>query len=416
MAWLFKNASFRGIGFYVDTSDRDGGRTLIAHTIPQGEGELWEDVGPESDVVQIEAYLVGAPAQNLTSFNPQIDSLQTRNQFPSQQPADPTLFYWRDRLLQALERKGPGTLEHPLYGILWVRARRWRFTEQKGEQGFIRASIEFVRERQFAPTITVSTKSPTGAAAERSDALEAAAGADVTEGLVTAGAETARDASSGELTKLGNALKSMKAAGEQAAELSRQAVGMINDAKALATIPADMVSRVVTSVRDVERAFNDALGALAAYEVLLELVPDVWGSPAEDNNAGLVSSLTRSAAAGGALRAIVRVEWDSYEQAVARRGELFSRLESLARTASDTLYEELSEYQATLTALVPPEGENLPRVGTFVPPTSMPALVVAQRVYGDATREAEIIARNRIRNPNLVPGGRALEVLVDGSR
>jgi prophage DNA circulation protein len=41
---------------------------------------------------------------------------------------------------------------------------------------------------------------------------------------------------------------------------------------------------------------------------------------------------------------------------------------------------------------------------------TLPALVVAHRVYGDATRADEIVSRNRVRHPGFVPGGIALEV------
>mgnify|MGYP000977712715 CR=1 FL=1 len=39
------------------------------------------------------------------------------------------------------------------------------------------------------------------------------------------------------------------------------------------------------------------------------------------------------------------------------------------------------------------------------PPASVPALVAAHRLYGDAGRDAEIVGRNRIRHPGRVPGG-----------
>jgi prophage DNA circulation protein len=43
----------------------------------------------------------------------------------------------------------------------------------------------------------------------------------------------------------------------------------------------------------------------------------------------------------------------------------------------------------------------------------LPALVIAQHLYGDSLRETEIIDRNDVRNPCRVPGGVELEVLSD---
>jgi len=44
----------------------------------------------------------------------------------------------------------------------------------------------------------------------------------------------------------------------------------------------------------------------------------------------------------------------------------------------------------------------------------MPAIVLAYRLYGDAERADEIVARNRVRHPGFVPGGQPLEVLSNG--
>jgi prophage DNA circulation protein len=48
---------------------------------------------------------------------------------------------------------------------------------------------------------------------------------------------------------------------------------------------------------------------------------------------------------------------------------------------------------------------------TVTPPETVPALVLAQELYGDATRDAEIINRNAIRNPAAIVGSEPLSVL-----
>jgi prophage DNA circulation protein len=47
------------------------------------------------------------------------------------------------------------------------------------------------------------------------------------------------------------------------------------------------------------------------------------------------------------------------------------------------------------------------------PQATQPALVLAYSLYEDASRDADIIARNNVRHPGFVPGGRTLEVLAD---
>lgn len=421
MAWQLKNATFRGVPFYVDTSSRLSGRALVAHDIPQSDqGEIWEDLGPDIVRFQIEAYLIGAVPGGVLEFNPALDPVLPRSAIADLRLPDPTLYTWRDRLLDALDRAGPGTLSHPTFGTMLARARVTNVVDSKDEQRFIRLSIEFVRDRQEGATVATPRASGPGEASKRSDELEAASGARVEGELETAGvAETARDATASELRKISTKLRSLDRftkAGQDAADLARQASAIAQSAKALATAPATLVATVVTAVRDVERAVDDASHALAAYESLLELVPSVYRSSAEDSNAKLINGLVRGAAAGGALRAAVEVPWDSYEQAIAARDRLLARIDELELQASDTEYEALSATAASIVQLVPSDEDQLPRIGSFTPPATTPAIVLAWRLYADVDREAEIIARNRIRNPNFVTGGRALEVLVDAAR
>ena len=56
---------------------------------------------------------------------------------------------------------------------------------------------------------------------------------------------------------------------------------------------------------------------------------------------------------------------------------------------------------------------DLPRRTRFTPATTLPAVVIAQQLYGDARRAAEIVALNRIAHPLFCRGGQALEVLSD---
>lgn len=417
MTWAFSNGSFRGVPFYVETNTGGGARALVPHEIPLGPGEIWEDVGPEAEPITFEAYLVGEVPGNVTTFNPALDPILNRQQIAALQSPEPTLEYWRDRLLDALERSGPGTLVHPTRGTIWARARRWGFQESRGEQGFIRFTLEFVRDRELEATTTAPSRSASGEAEERSDAIFRASSDRVVAELDTSSLERVRAATETELRNLSRKLRELDrftAAGQRAADLARQASNLARDAKALAVAPANLVADVVTAIRDVERAVADIPSALAAYESLLQLVPSIVNSPGEDKNTRLVNGLIRGSALAGALRAAVAMPWASYEDAVATRDRLLARIEELAPFAGDEEYDALMEAQASFVALVPPEDEKLPRVATFTPAATTTALQIAWRVYGDRDRDVDVISRNRIRNPNLVAGGRALEVLVDG--
>jgi prophage DNA circulation protein len=80
----------------------------------------------------------------------------------------------------------------------------------------------------------------------------------------------------------------------------------------------------------------------------------------------------------------------------------------------DTAFPALNQLRADLVRAVPGEDSGLARLVSYAPAFTVPSLVLAFQLYGDVTREADIVARNSIRHPGFVIGGRALEVLSSG--
>jgi prophage DNA circulation protein len=59
-------------------------------------------------------------------------------------------------------------------------------------------------------------------------------------------------------------------------------------------------------------------------------------------------------------------------------------------------------------------GADLSRLCEVTAGADIPALVLAQRLYGDAAREDDVLERNpAIRHPGFVPGGLILKVPTD---
>jgi len=54
---------------------------------------------------------------------------------------------------------------------------------------------------------------------------------------------------------------------------------------------------------------------------------------------------------------------------------------------------------------------GLPGIKSLTLVEATPTLVLAHRLYRDAGRDADIVARNRIVHPGFVPSGMVLEVL-----
>ncbi|WP_217995124.1 hypothetical protein, partial [Methylogaea oryzae] len=151
----------------------------------------------------------------------------------------------------------------------------------------------------------------------------------------------------------------------------------------------------------------------------LEPAP-VWPATS-DRTPEKVAAATNQATVANALAQIVVVEqcrlsaaleYATQNDAAAVRDYLCRRLSSLGAVADDGVYHRFQELRAAVHADLSERGSNKQRVATIVPATTLPALVLAYRHHGDATRESDILSRNpRVSHPGFVPGGESLEVL-----
>jgi prophage DNA circulation protein len=53
----------------------------------------------------------------------------------------------------------------------------------------------------------------------------------------------------------------------------------------------------------------------------------------------------------------------------------------------------------------------LPSVTQVVPQQTLPALVQAYQLYGDSTRDTDLVNRNLLQHPGFIPAGEPLEVV-----
>jgi prophage DNA circulation protein len=79
----------------------------------------------------------------------------------------------------------------------------------------------------------------------------------------------------------------------------------------------------------------------------------------------------------------------------------------------DDVFVAMTDLRAALDAHLAVLVASLPRVQQYIPAEARSALLIAFELYGDPTRDLEIVGRNRVRDPNFVPGGEPLEVLLD---
>ena len=105
------------------------------------------------------------------------------------------------------------------------------------------------------------------------------------------------------------------------------------------------------------------------------------------------------------------IGYDTAQAAAAMRDTLTDAIDTVCLTADDATYPQWRDLRAAVVADLSTRAATLPALVTFVPVRTLPALVIAYRLYGDATRAEGIVARNDLEYPGFVPGGQPLEVL-----
>jgi len=404
-AWRkqLQRASFRGVPFYVRIADTEEGRRGVLHEYPLRDEPFVEDMGRKAGEFSLEAFVLGAD-----------------------------YFKARDALRDALKKPGVGELVHPTLGRLNVaQVASFRFVESLVDEGGVaRFTLRFT---ETAENLQPSAETNTSAVVDAQADAASEAVADEFAGEFSIGGLpefTAADA----MTLLSEAAAAIEAAragvmpdltvvGEFIGEVSRFSSSLSSLVLAPRTLAVQMLG-LASGLRNAVLRPTNAVASLAkffGYGSSRPPVPLTTPSRrAQANNLTAIVSLVRRAAAIEAARASSRIDFSAagspritYQQAVALREQLADALEDAAATASTATYNTLMDLRAAVVRDITARGANLPSLATILLPATLPALVVAYRAFGDATREAEIVARNPtiVRHPGFVPGGVPLEAL-----
>lgn len=400
-----KAASFRNVPFFVKSAQTQVGRRVVIHEYPQRDEAYPEDLGLKADAFTIEAIIVG-----------------------------PDYFKARDALIAALKKAGPGQLVHPYYGKRTVTlASPARISETPDEGGLARFSLDFVVAGENTEP---SARQDTQQAVEtRADAAIAVCGADYADEFDLGGAA---DFVENEALALGREIMADLDAARRAlvpdltvlSDYMAAATGVVGALNDLIRAPAAFAQQVLGMFGALKALALSPLHALNAYRGLFSFGKKK-ASPAattasraqQASNQSAMTALARRGALIEAARVASRVSFDSYEHAVATRDDLAALLDDEAagivpggettRPVSVAVYDALTALRVALVRDLTARAVDAPRLGRATLPATLPALVAAYRIHGDATRADELLARNRrlIRHPGFVPGGEALEIV-----
>ncbi len=384
-------ASFRGVAFQVDIAALSAGRRVQVHEYPQRDQPWVEDLGRATRELSFTGFVTGE------------DYVDQAN-----------------ALLAALEEEGPATLIHPWFGEAKVSVKelaRVSFDAALGRAAFELAFVE-------AGDLTFPQPgSSTGAAARiAAGDLENASIASFTDNFSVKGFQDfVSSAANGNLaetlgfvggTTIGKYLG--YANGLAASITACQA--LINDPAALGYKVLGMFG--LSGIATTYAAWKNIAAGLSATSRHASLAPPAapaYITPSRSQataNATAINALNRQiliaqavgtcSLVGTAADTTPRV---SHDDLIATRAAVIAAIDTESLVCDDAVFAALQAARAAVWKDLTARAKDSARLRTITVPEVMPALAVAYDVHEDAARDAEIVARNRIRHPGFVPAG-----------
>jgi len=426
MSWRDKlanqlyQATFRGIPFFVQESERATGRnTVIDDLVPQNDKEehipYVADNGIAIDKFDITGYVIA-------NFDNDFDYFENR-----------------DALINALRTQGTGELNHPFYGIKQVRLiGQAQITESLSEGGIARFKMSFAEVKDIEP---VKTSDFQNKVKDRAKADLAIVGENFTKNWYTGGLfqNVAAQSFKNMLKNLNSIVRDIK--GVVNANISNTIADIadaINQVDSLIDLPFDTftlisntVSKLVSlcqyGVETVEGGveglikIETGIAALIGISNQLQTDPLAQGFIPDEQtgNVRLIDATFKAALVGAGAEIGIDTNFisqsymekysglfaDAIDDLLTQLGELdnaddiFQAVEDIRGVYIDNLMERISGLKKEKDYPVRPEIKS--------------ALCLAYDLYADIEREQEIIDRNKlsVRHPGFLPAGELLKVL-----
>lgn len=411
MSWADRllPASLGGASFLAQNCSVSVGRRATSIDLPMRDDPEHEDMGRRARRYTVTAVIVGDD-------------------------------YDRDRqaLVDVLEKRGPHVFSHPWWGEYPVIVEEAGTFEESVEKGR-GVSVNLTLTEAGKSTQITATISPTAVMVAAIAAAELAAAADFVAEFETglgdsfAQAAAAISEVSDKVDSVNNKIAAALgiADGVLAAmdELKDQAAQALNAPAALASALQGLLSQVAGLLGLTEGVEEEYPGQAAkvatdaALSTASELgAVDVTAQPPFPGGPVHPQTLRATRAIGKAVRTMSLVSISGafrtlpLESATAA-AQVLSTLSKLTDQllddpqTSDALAAALADLRAAMQQQLDATTGDLPATITYTPAGAVPALLIAWLVYGDPTRDLEIVARNEVLDPNFVPGGEELELL-----
>lgn len=441
-------ASFRGVSFYVETSDVSAGRRTVTHEYPQRDEPFTEDLGRAAREYRFSAFVIGDDC---------IDQAK--------------------KLRDALETPGAATLVHPQLGELQVIALPGASLSFSQAMRTIRFSLAFIEAGLNAfPTQDGATQSQSRSAADglmssAIDAFSEAINLDAVEDFV-------QDALNGDLLDslgiISNAeISQVLDFADKVSDLATDAIGLVRGGPAafatklmgavglsgLATTVAgwqrvgkslcalvddlsgDREEPIYSTVKprsdEIIESNRKAVYGLCRQAILVQAVgvstligTELDSTVSSDliipetstgiSQSGVVSGTAASGASASSgvssststTSTLTDDEEDasssaptiSYDEMMEAQERIVDSLEEeMLETTDDTVFMALRDAATAVSRDLSERSQSQARLYDYDAGAVMPSCVTAMDLYGDALRAREIVVRNSVHHPLFCP-------------
>lgn len=405
MGWQerLRKASFRGVDFYVDDDNTyESGRRLINHEFPNRDIPFSEDLGRKQRKFDFSAYLIGEDYD-----------LQ------------------RNRLINALELKGPGALVHPNLGVLTVTVAGFTITHSKASLGMCKVELNFL-ESGSRDIVVVGQDSFQKLLSDADNALSVNDNSLLNKlrGYADIGIDTVNRAREyvqaindrvEEIVEIGDVIP------DTLSELSLGAVDLVNDIDTLLRQPINFVNRLSQSFRLVGLSFGNAQAKFNAYIRFVRFSlssPDLTETVSARTTRSLEKDLNdyvRVSAQSYAAQNLVELPKNTLEEYISERNRVVDPMNQVLEEVVDIFgtevtidaetYEALSSVKASLISTYPAFNETFIEERVVTVEEETPTLVLYYDLKGNVEGEEDFSLRNEIENPLFAPANTDLKYL-----
>jgi prophage DNA circulation protein len=399
MAWRdqLRQASFRGVNFFVDISQFTTGRRVTLHEFPDRDLPFAEDMGRVGRSFKVEGHILGD------------DYFETKR-----------------LLIEASEKFGPGELIHPYFGTLQVQCSAVSIDEDTREGGIAKISFQFYEagDNRF-PTV-IDDKG--AAVVEKSEVVKETSKSAFdrifsVSKLPGFAVDSARKKVAEFADRFAEATKDVRTNADEIANLAFNIRNLRAETDTLLQSPSVLSQRLRDSLSLLEDAVGVSRGKFQAYSAFFNFgetdEPILVSTPTrlkEIENRDVFNQFIRQTVIASSAAVTTEIEYESINEATNARAQVRDLIENeLFITKDDDVFQSLKDLNAQVTRLLPDVDSDLPNVQTIVPENTTSSLILAYDLFENPNVEPDLVLRNNIPHPGFIVGGSQLEVIDVGT-